>query len=173
MTLPAKVPGMTGRAATPTHFHLRLRIPGWLLAAALLVPALFLGWKFAADQFDRADPEFGMPTRITVLERTVTEGGVSIRMLIETNDELHPLRLRYAVHVEHPDGSREALQAAGSIYRWEDRSIVVQVDRLLPAGAEFKWLDITGPSWGSGVDLTDPVHAPRSAVESWGESVAK
>jgi hypothetical protein len=164
---------MTERAANPTHYHLRVRIPGWLLASLLLVPAVFLGWKFADDQFDRADPDFQMPTRLTVVDRTVTDTAITIRVLIETNDDFDPLALRYTVFVERPDGSMEPLPGSAAVLGHggrEGRSAVVQVDQHLPEGAEFVYLEIAGPTWSSSVDLADPRFAPRSSVEMWGDS---
>lgn len=168
---------MTGRAATPTHYHLHVRIPGWLLAAALLVPTLFLGWKFAADQFDRASPDHGPPVRVTVLERKLSSERVAtIRMLIETNDELDPFELNYAVTIQHTDGTNETLPASATVLRpgdWKDHSAIVEVSREIPVGARFERLDIQGPTWGSGVGRGEELYEPRLARDPAGTGGTK
>ncbi len=156
---------MTGRAASPTHYHLRLRIPGWLLAVALLLPALFLGWKFAADQFDRAEPSHAPPVRVTVLERSFEAGRIaSLRLLIETNEPLDPFDLRYSVTIQHGDGTLQTLPASATLLRpgdWEGHSAVVEVSREIPEGARFENLSIEGSNWGSGVGRGEELYEPR------------
>ncbi len=164
---------MVDRAAPQTHYRFGIRVPGWLLVAILVAPALFFGAKFALDAVDRASPELGIPVRVQLADATIGDSAVSLRVVIETNRPFDPLELRYHIVVER-GGVIERLPTGASVLgegAWQGRSAIIQVDRILPEGATFQELTIDGPGWSGGTGVGNPAPAPRSATESWGEVV--
>lgn len=127
---------MTDRMAENSDFHLRLRIPGWLILAVIAVGLVFWGGRYAWDMVDSnadAPSGVGLAERITPLETSVEAGVLRASVLGESNEPFDPLAVSAGVTLDDA-----TFLPAGVLFRgggaWHGRSYVLSIEKAIPEG---------------------------------------
>lgn len=139
---------MTAETARTSDLHLRLRIPGWLLMAALLVAVVFFGGRYTWGVIDNSNggPDgFRMPMRVTALESSVDGNVLRAAILLENDETLDLTRVRFAVALDDGTTLPVAALIRGS-GAWQGRSYVVDIEKLIPNGRTATTLHVTLPT---------------------------
>jgi hypothetical protein len=136
---------MAESAVRDSDFHIRVRIPGWLLLGALLLAASFWGGRYVLGIIDNSNggaSGFIMPMRVTALEASTDGGVLRATVLLENDTDFDPRALNMAVALD--DGSSLAvppLIVKGGA--WHGRSYVVRLEKAIPDGRTVDSLRVT------------------------------
>ncbi|MCC7364376.1 MAG: hypothetical protein IT303_08375 [Dehalococcoidia bacterium] len=137
--------------------NLTLRIPGWLLAAALALLLVFLGVKaFGAYSSGGESPFFGTPARGEVLEWEVRDGIFHARVLIETVDPVAANVGGWQLMLT-PDWSQPGIPVAAAVApapgTTDQRMALVDLFARVPEGATPELLAFEFEGGGATISL--------------------
>lgn len=142
---------MSAGAVTDNYHHFQVRIPGWLLALALVVLALWWGANHFSGTGNQTQSPF--PQRITELHSTFENRVLTATVLLESNEQLELSGLSFTIILDDRSQIQASIRELGP-GAWHSRSSVVALDRLIPEGRTPAYLQVSGRNGGAVVALT-------------------
>jgi hypothetical protein len=142
---------MSAGAVTDNYHHLQVRIPGWLLALALVVLGLWWGANHFSGTGSESQSPF--PQRITTLDSAFENRVLTATVLLESNEQLQPSALSFTIILDDHSQLPASVREVGS-GPWHGRSSILAMDRLIPEGRTPAYLQVSGRNGGAVVPLT-------------------
>ncbi len=131
-----------------------MRIPGWLIALALLIGIGLWGGRCVANAVDNSGSEFARPNRITALQVSFENRVLTANVLVEANESLESRTLGFAIILD--DGSplpAAARELGGGA--WPGRSYVMALERLIPEGRTPAFLQVNYENGSASLGLAE------------------